>query len=283
MPNSFSKKFLFILYLTLILGLPSQALSTQDTPNKDYVLGPGDVIEIRVWENDDLTRTVEISHEGSFSFPFIGKIRAAGHSVFGLENDIKERLADGYLISPQVTIKIVDYVHKKIFLHGQIKKPGSYVIKGKAHLLALISDAGGFTDEVGETIVIVTPGSPDGKNAPSLPNANGGNRVFTVEIDKLISGKADQAIFVAPGDSIYVSRAEGVFVTGEVKKPGKVKWESHLTVRQVISLAGGPTSKGAPGRTKILRTKDGIEEEMSPDMSDRVLPGDIVKVPESYF
>jgi len=265
------------------MGLPSPALSAQESSDKDYILGPGDVIEIRVWENVDLTRIVEISHEGSFSFPFIGKIRAEGLNVFGLENDIKERLADGYLVSPQVTIKIVDYVHKKIFLHGEIKKPGSYVIKGKTHLLALISDAGGFTDEVGETITIVTPGSEDRKNAPSLPNASGGNRLFTLEIDKLISGQADQDILVAPGDSIYVSRAEGVFVTGEVKKPGKVKWESHMTVRHAISLAGGPTNKGSPGRTKILRMKDGVENEISPDMSDRVLPGDVIKIPESYF
>ena len=283
MSKSLSLKIFFIACLIGILGQPLLALSTQDSPGKDYILGPGDVIEIRVWENDDLNRTVEVSYEGSFSFPFIGKIRAAGLNLFMLENELKKKLADGYLVAPQVTIKMVDYVHKKVFLHGEVKKPGSHVIKGKTHLLAVISDAGGFTDEVGETIVIVTPGSPDGKNAPSLPNTRDGNKLLTVEIAKLISGKANQAIFLAPGDSIYVSKAEGVFVTGEVKKPGKVKWESHMTVRQAISLAGGPTDKGAPGRTKILRIKDEIENEISPDMSDRVLPGDIIKVPESYF
>jgi len=89
--------------------------------------------------------------------------------------------------------------------------------------------------------------------------------------------------FVAPGDSVYVSKAEGVFVTGEVKKPGKVKWGSHMSVRQAISLAGGPTSKGAPGRTRILRIMGDVEKEISPDMGDPVLPGDIIKIPESYF
>lgn len=276
-------KIYFIICMTGLIGQPSLALSTQDSPGKDYILGPGDVIEIRVWENDDLNRTVEISYEGSFSFPFIGKIRAAGLNVFGLENELKKKLADGYLVAPQVTVKIVDYVHKKIFLHGEVKKPGSYVIKGKTHLLAVISDAAGFTDEVGETITIVTPGSEERKNAPSLPNTSGGNRIFTVEIDMLISGAANQDIFVAPGDSIYVSKAEGVFVTGEVKKPGKVKWESHMSVRQAISLAGGPTNKGSPSRTRILRMKNGVEKEISPHMSDPVLPGDIIKVPESYF
>lgn len=283
MLNTFFKKILFILYLALFMGQPSQALSTQDSPGKDYLLGPGDVIEIKVWENDDLNRTVEISYEGSFSFPFIGKIHAAGLNVFGLENELKKKLADGYLVAPQVTVKIVDYVHKKIFLHGEVKKPGSYVIKGKACLLALISDAGGFTDEVGETITIVTPGAEERKDMPLLPNASGGNRIATVEIDRLISGAEDQDIIVAPGVSIYVSKAEGVFVTGEVKKPGKVKWESDMSVRQAISLAGGPTSKGSPNRTKILRMKDGVEKKISPHMSDRVLPGDIIKIPESYF
>ncbi len=283
MSKSLSLKIAFIACLIGLLGHPPLVLSTQNSPDMNYVIGPGDRLDIRVWKNEDLNRTVAVSREGSFSFPLIGKVQAAGLSAFGLENALRKRLADGYLIGPQVTVSIAEYVHKKVFLHGQVKRPGSYVLKQKAHLLVAISDAGGFTDEVGETITIVTPESEEGKNAPSLPNAGGGNRLFTVEIAKLISGKADQAIFVSPGDSVYVSKAEGVFVTGEVKKPGKVKWESRMSVRQAISLAGGPTSKGAPDRTKILRMKDGVEKEISPDMSDRVLPGDIIKIPESYF
>jgi len=282
MSKSLSLKISFIACLIALLGQAPLAWSTPDSSDRDYIIGPGDRLDIRVWKNEDLNRTVEVSREGSFSFPLIGKVQAEGHSAFDLENVLQKRLADGYLVAPQVTVSITEYVHKKVFLHGEVKKPGSYVIKAKTHLLAVISDAGGFTDDVGETITIVTPGSEEGKESPSLPNASG-NRLLTVEIGTLISGKADQSILVSPGDSVYVSKAEGVFVTGEVKKPGKVKWESRMTVDQAISLAGGATNKGAPGRTRILRMDNGVEKEIRPEMSDPVLPGDIIKIPESYF
>src|SRR4030067_3475028 len=78
-----------------------ETIST-DTSGKEYVVGSEDVLEIQVWGNDDLQRTVEISQEGAFTFPLIGKIHAAGLSVFELEKLLKKLLADGYLREPQV-------------------------------------------------------------------------------------------------------------------------------------------------------------------------------------
>lgn len=266
----------------LIAGtaLPSAA---KDAPDSDYVLGPRDEISIHVWENEDLNRTVTISDRGEFSFPFIGKVRAEGLSVFGVETELKNRLADGYLVAPQVTVSVQDYGHKKIFLHGEVKRPGSYVIRGKTDLLTIISDAGGFTDDVGEIIVVETPDATRDRNAgvPAQPGRK--NQVRRVNVDALISGDAGRPVEVGPGDIIYVSKAEKVLVTGEVKNPGSVKWKTEMTVRQAISLAGGPTSKGAMGRTEILRLEGGKEQTIRPDMAAPVRPGDIIKVPESYF
>lgn len=72
------------------------------------MIGPGDVISIQVWDHDDLNRKVEVSQEGDFTFPLIGRVNAAGLTVFELEKYVTDKLGSGYLISPQVTITIFD-------------------------------------------------------------------------------------------------------------------------------------------------------------------------------
>ena len=76
------------------------------------------------------------------------------NNVFKLENLIKERLADGYIVAPQVTVAVGEYQSQKVFLLGEVKNPGSYVLKGTTHILELISMAGGFTDKSGRIIKI---------------------------------------------------------------------------------------------------------------------------------
>ena len=88
---------------------------------------------------------------------------------------------------------------------------------------------------------------------------------------------------MVPNDTIYIGTAERVFVTGEVKRPGEIEYNEGMTVRQAISLAGGGTPKAAVSRTLIVRMNNGKEIEIKPELSDAVLPNDILKIPESYF
>lgn len=255
--------------------------AAQGLPDKEYVIGPEDILEIQVWRNDDLHRTVEVSKEGAFTFPLIGKVQAAGLSVFKLEQHLKERLAEGYLIEPQVTVSVSGYKSQKIIVLGEVKKPGSYVIKGKTPILEIISDAEGLTDRAGRIVTIVRPLSSP-KNE-TLTGENTESKTIVVDLDQIPDNSTDDRFFVINGDSIYVNKAPPVFVTGEVNKPGEFKWEKGLTVHQVISLAGGSTKRGALNRTKIVRSENGQEKKFKPNLSDTVKPYDIINVPESYF
>jgi polysaccharide export outer membrane protein len=270
---------ILLLYLTGFL-LPFN-LYGESPPDKEYVIGAGDVLDIQVWRNDDLHRTVEVSKEGAFTFPLIGKVQAAGLSVFKLEQHLKERLADGYLIEPQVTVSVSEYKSQKIIVLGEVKKPGSYVIKGKTPIMEIISDAEGLTDRAGRTVTIVRP-TVDSKNL-SATTHGGDTTTIVVDLDQIADNSTDDRFFVINGDSIYVSKAPPVFITGEVNKPGEFKWEKGLTVHQVISLAGGSTKRGALNRTKIIRSENGQEEKFKPNLNDAVKPYDIINVPQSYF
>ena len=89
---------------------------------------------------------------------------------------------------------------------------------------------------------------------------------------------------VMPGDSIYIGESEKIYVTGEVRSPGRLKWEKGLTVREAVSMAGGGTTRASINRIQIIRNdENGDEKLIKPKLGDPVLPNDIIKVPESYF
>lgn len=278
----FQKRCLFLFCLMLFFSISSTLSSAEESlPNKEYIIGAEDLLEIQVWGNDDLHRTVEVSKEGAFTFPLIGKVHAAKLSVFELEQRLKERLADGYLAEPQVTVTVSKYKSQKVIVLGEVRKPGSYVIKGKTHILEIISSAEGLTDKAGRIVTIVRPQSPPRNEG--LTGKNTESKTIVVDLDQVTGGGSDDRFFVIDGDSIHVSKCPPIFVTGEVNKPGEYKWENRLTVHQAISCAGGPTKKGALNRTRIIRSENGQEKKFKPGLSDTVKPYDIINVPESYF
>ncbi len=280
----YPKKTMIAGILTLIWLILPPATFGQDIEDKNYIIGPGDVLEINVWDHLDLNRTVEISQDGSFTYPFIGQVKAANQSIFALERLITQKLADGYIVNPQVTISVTQYKNQKIFLFGEVNRPGSYVIKGKINLMELISEAEGFTEDRGTTCLIVRPKNSVAQDKPLPPEKTVKNELIELDLDQILSGNSENLdISVAPGDSVYIRKAANFFVIGEVVNPGRLKWEKNLTVRQAISIAGGGTPRAALNRIHIMRNKGGAEEEFKPGLGEFVMPNDIIKVPESWF
>lgn len=278
-----SKTFIALIFLSIWLIIPATILG-QETQDKNYIIGPGDILEINVWDHLDLHRTVEISQEGSFTYPFIGQVKAANQSIFALERLITQKLADGYIVNPQVSISVTQYKNQKVFLFGEVNRPGSYVVKGKINLMELISEAGGFTEDRGTTCLIVRPHNSAAQDQPLPPEKTAKNELIELDLDQILSGNSENTdISIAPGDSVYIRKASNFFVIGEVVSPGRLKWEKNLTVRQAISIAGGGTPRAALNRIHIVRNKGGKELEFKPELGEFVMPNDVIKVPESWF
>ncbi len=283
MGNIFSVRILRVIFNFIgLFYLLSLSLYAEDLLDKEYIIGPEDILEIKVWDNEDLNSIVEVSQEGTFTFLLIGRVQASGRSVFELEDIIEKKLADGYLVSPQVTITVKEYNSRKVFVLGEVNKPGSYPLKGNTHILGLISQAGGVTASAGQTVTIVRPRSlrQSGKIGSREDKEN---EIITLDLGDFDANSKHDTFVVANGDSIYINRAPRVFVIGEVQSPGELKWERGLTIRQAISIAGGSTEKASPKRVIVIRTKNGVEKELKPKMDEFVLPGDIIKVPGRYF
>ena len=122
----------------------------------DYILGPEDVIEIIVWGHGDLKRELPISLEGKISFPLIGEVKASGSTSQQLEKIIAGKLADGYIVNPQVTITVSEYRSQKFFIMGQVQKPGKYDLAPGTTILMAISIGGGLTEKAAPGRIKIT-------------------------------------------------------------------------------------------------------------------------------
>ena len=216
-------RFIHILLCVNFMTLTIASISSLagDLNKNDYVVGPGDILEIEVWDHADLNRSVEISQNSVFSFPFIGKVNVSNLTVFKIENLLAQKLSDGYLVNPQVSISVANYQNQKIFIFGEVRSPGSYILKHHSHLLELISEAGGFTDNRGSTCIVIRPQNKKVKSMPIPISDAKKDEIIQVDLEKIIYGVANsQPFYLIPGDSIYIGKAENIFVPGEVKNPG---------------------------------------------------------------
>jgi len=271
------------LWFFLSLLLWSCATAAPVKAQEDYLLGPEDVIEVTVWGHQDLQRQVAVSLDGSITFPLIGEVGAAGNSIQTLEKLLAKKLANGYLINPQVSINVKEFKSQKVFILGEVKNPGTYPVTKKNDLLFTLSSAGGFTPNAGNEVMVIRPKNRKGA-AITLEEAQSRQEMmFKINLKAALDGDSRQNIQIQDGDSIIVLKMPYFFVLGEVRSPGKFNLEPGTTVLMGISMAGGLTPKSAEGRTRIVREKEGKKEEIRVKMDERVQPGDTIVVPESFF
>lgn len=259
---------------------PAPASRTEHK-EKEYEIGPEDRLEIRVWDQEDLTREVYVSREGAFSYPLIGTVQAGGLSVEQLEKEIAARLSRGYIVDPQVTVTVKEFKSQKVMVLGEVATPGTYPLTGRTTILEILTKTGGPTKTAGPEITVMRPRNTAGASGPQERSAN--DEVIKVNLKKLLEGDTSQNIYLKPNDTVYFSKAAFYYVFGEVNNPGQYSLEIGTTVLKAIATAGGVTEKAAVNRTKVVREKAGQKSEMRVKLTDPVEPEDTIVVPESFF
>jgi polysaccharide biosynthesis/export protein len=272
--------FRILIFLAAVL-IPVLAAAVT---NDDYTIGPGDTLNINVYENQDLTRTVQVDGEGNISFPLIGQVRAAGMNVVDLSQSITRKLAAGYLINPQVTVVVTEYRSSKATILGKVSRPALYELRGRTSLLELISTAGGLAPDAGQ-YAYVTRVEAVTKKAGGKAIEGGCQETIRIDLKKLVEeGDTSQNIIISDGDSIFISKMEKIYVTGEVKSAGSYSYEEGLTVIQAVTRAGGFTDRASANGIRIVRKGNGEEHELRKvKMDDPIQPEDVIVVPESFF
>ena len=242
----------------------------------DYVVGPQDVLTITVFGETELSGKFTVEQDGTFTYPQIGRIKAGGATLRAVEQELKNKLADGYLKNPQVAVAIENYRSQRILVLGEVRAPGEYQLTGEMTLLSALARAGETTPAAGHEATIVRPRkNPKPGEDPT--------EIIRVDLTELQAGDMSLNVPLRDGDTINVPKALSVFVAGQVKSPGAYAVEPGTTVLQVISLAGGLTDRGSDSRIQVQRTVNGKKVEVGVKLTDIVKPGDTIVVRERFF
>ena len=261
-------KFLFLGKIVLFLCLCTTTLQAGD-----YLVGPGDVLGISVYDNEDLTTKVRVSSSGTIVMPLLGQVEVQGGTVNAITDKITRLLADGYLVNPQVNIFVEEYRSKKVVVLGNVRTPGLIELSGPTNFLELVSKAGGLEKDAGDTATIQR--KKDG----------GAATVIVIDLLALIEkGDLTQNMQISDGDTVFISKAGMCFITGEVEKPGTYACGDGTTVLRLVALAGGFNGKAAKSSINVVRIVNN-EKQVSKNV-DLYMPlqdNDVVVVPESFF
>lgn len=275
------RTFAVLISIGLLSTNAAAPLTAQSTA--DYVIGPQDILAIQVFDQPDLGGKYTVEADGTFTFPLIGRVKAGSLTLRGFERELKDRLADGYFRSPQVTVAVEQYRSQRVFVMGEVRQPGPVVLTGGMTLIEALARAGStLPTSSGEvSIVRASQGTPSG--GPALPGRDATTEVFRASVQDLQSGSLAQNIDLRDGDTVFVPKAELVYVFGEVRNPGGYAVQKTTTVLQALSLAGGVTEHGAMNRIQVMRIVKGTKVEVRVKLSDVVRPEDTIMVPQRYF
>jgi len=188
----------------------------------EFILGPGDIVEITVYRHDDLKRTAPIDTSGRISYPLVGDIQAGGLSIFQLRDKIRDGLSE-YIKEPQVTIRVTAVQSQKVYVLGEVGKPGAFALNTPMSALEAISSAGGFTTDAKEESVMVIRGK---RENPEL---------IKLDLKSVLEkGNVAQDIQLQAGDIVFVPPATIADVSRFAVYLSKILWPISLFTRDVI-------------------------------------------------
>jgi polysaccharide export outer membrane protein len=269
------------LVFALVLGL-SQSSPPPRPGTPEYVVGAQDVLNITVFGEAEISRRYTVDADGTFDFPFIGRLQARDLTLRQIQETLVKRLASGYLVNPQVSVEVAEFRSQSIFITGEVRAPGPYPIKGNMTIVEVLAIAGP-TQTANNEVVIVRPRQDRDRKGPLLPDTADSAETTRVNIRDLQSGKLSQNITLQAGDTIFVPKAETFFVTGYVRSPGSFVYEPGMQVLQAIALAGGLTERGSNRGIKIMRMVNGRQEAIDSKATDFIKPGDTIVVRQRFF
>ena len=145
-------------------SLPTADLPGDDAVSQNYQIGPEDSIEVQVWKNADLSKTVTVRPDGKISLPLIGDVQAAGLTAGQLTDAVTEKLQTYYKEPAQVTVIIHEVNSYAIYVLGEVNKQGKYAVRTGTTLLQAISLAGGFTQFASKNKMTLRRKAGDGKD-----------------------------------------------------------------------------------------------------------------------
>lgn len=276
----------------------SQGSTVDNQGIRNYLLGPGDVIDVRVFGQPDLNAIAEVDSDGNISsLPFLETpIPAKCRNEKQIQKDIAVAYAK-YLKNPQVSVRITERKSRQpATVFGAVRAPTRIQMQRKVRLNEMMAASGGFTERAAGTIQILHTEPvmcPEpGEEALATPIDGTKIPLEIVRIAELRAGKPEANPVIRPGDYILVTEAEPVYITGSVQSPQGVYIRDQLTISRALAMVGGVKKEAKTNDVRIYRQKPGSPEQETiivdlaaikkNQKADVLLkPYDVIEVPEA--
>ena len=192
------KKLAISAFLAVLVAVSASASMAQvvvrsdDDPPNAYAIGIGDVVEISVWKNPELSVTVPVRPDGRLSVPLLGDIQAAGMTPLALKDELALKFRE-FVTAPSVSVVIKEINSRKVYVSGEVAAPGAFDLQPRTKLMQVMSMAGGMTAYAKGRVVVLRD-TKDGK----------GDKRYEIDVSKIISGRRpEDNIILQPGDTLY--------------------------------------------------------------------------------
>lgn len=262
-----------LFWLGVVSPVRAEALRGGGISASEYVLGPGDIIRITVFQNPDLTIETRVAETGAITFPLIGTVAVGALSVPAAERAIASQLREGgFVLQPQVSILPVQMRGNQVSIIGLVGRPGRYPLETtNLRLSDMLATAGGIAANGADTVVLI--------------GARGGRTVRQeIDIPSLFLKGSENDVPLAGGDILYVHRAPTFYIYGEVQRPGAFRLERNMSVMQGLATGGGVNPRGTTRGLQVhRRDTEGRLEIIEPMLEHLLKPDDVIFVKESLF
>ena len=230
-----------------------------------YRIGPGDVLEVRLYKLPDLSReALRVEESGTIRMPLIEEdIQAACRTEGELAKDIANRYLP-LMRNPQVDVFVKEYQSRPVAVIGAVNTPGRFQLQRRIRLLDLLSFAGGPAERAGGNIQVVHSSSYPSCESLAARRTTTEDRLglSVFKLRDTLAGNVRSNPYVRPGDVITVLEFEQIYVLGNVVHPSSFPLKERVTLSQAIAMAGGTLPDSQSDRVRILRQKpDGVTRE----------------------
>lgn len=257
-------RIMLLFIAALAMGSPAGAVQADTAVDSEYVMGPGDVIEVDVLGQSEFKTRARIRTDGSIALPFIGNVAAQGATPTAFAQRVAGSLAaGGYYISPIVSVEIVSYASRYVIVLGAVASPGLQPVDRDYRVSEVIARAGGLRD--------------NGAGHVILRRSSG--EELKLDYEQLATGTAAQDPLVAAGDKLFVPLAETFYIYGQVNAPGAYPIQDDMTLRKAIARSGGLTASGTDKRVSVYRSS----EKAKLGLDDSIKAGDVIVIGERFF
>lgn len=246
---------LWLLCVILLVFGAQAGVRAAPASQEVYLLGPGDTIEVAIFGEPDLSRTVTIRPDGTVALPLIGEIKAAGKTTAQLAAELVN-LYRKYLRAPSVAVVVREFRVDRIYILGQVSRPGEYQIRTGMGILELLASAGGPTARADLTKAVIIRG-----------------RTEAIQLNLLEAFAKNKSpdVKLLAGDVLFVPETDPrVIVLGQVNRPGAYDLLEGQKVADLIAAAGGVTGRAALARAFVVRGSEQIPVDLQ-----KILAGDV--------